>query len=462
MRIPISPQFYQSESGMFSSQRCINMFMQNGSDGTKNNYMVKKIAGQELYLDIPDIPSVDNFYLKGTNIYLVGQNSFYQVDSDKVITYLGDLGEFTGRVQFAELNDYICVLTPENELYTYNEDTEVFGKVTDVDFPTASSMCVLTQRIIVSNKDTQQFFWSELGDPTSWTALGFASKEGNPDNLTACVVNSGSLWLVGERNTEIWNPTDNTSLPYARVGSVSVEQGSLAKDTIQTIDNNLIWVSDSGSVNIARSYNATKISTDAIDNEIGKFSLDDAFAFTYEQYGHSFYVLTIPDEITLVYDIDTGFWHERKSKDKNDWRISNIVYLNDVAITGDKYIPKLYTMSKDLFTEADDEIIWVNVFPIVYDDDKRLIHDSLLIDIDSGLGENDNTDPKITMDYSDNGGKTWSNFREISIGKVGEYNTRTIFRKLGMARNRIYRIQGASETEINISGAFIEGRLGRV
>jgi hypothetical protein len=459
MRIQISPQFYKSSSSSFASERCINMFMQKGSVGTKTEYMVNKIAGQELFLNMPVIPSVDNLYLKGTNIYVVGQNSFYQV-KDKVQKYLGSLGDFTGRVQFAELNEFICVLTPNNELFVYSEDTGNFQQVTDVDFPVGSSICSLTQRIIVSNKDTQQFMWSELGDPTSWTALGFASKEGNPDNLTACAVNSGSLWLIGNRNIEIWNPSSDIDLPYIRIGSVALEQGCLSKDTIATIDNNIIWVGDSGSVYMAKSYQAIKISTDAIDNEIGGFDLSSAFAFTYEQYGHSFYVLTIPGETTFVYDIDTGFWHERKSKNKNDWRVANVVYLNDIAITGDRYLPNLYIQSKDIFTEHEDEILWVNTFPVVYDEDNRLIHDKLLIEIDTGLGLNDNTEPYLIMDYSAEG-KLWSNKRQVSIGKVGEYSKRALFRKLGMARHRIYRIQGSSNTEINITGAILNGRIGK-
>jgi len=459
MRIPIAPQFYNSESGMFSSQQCINMFMQKGSYGTKSEFMVKKIAGQEIYLNIDGIASIDNMYLKGDNLYVVGQSSLYKV-TGLTTEYIGSLGVFTGRVQFAELNEYICILTPEGRMFTYNEDTSKYKRVTDSDFPTGSSICSLTQRIIVSNKDTQQFFWSELGKPLNWTALGFASKEGNPDNLTACHVNSGSLWLIGERNIEIWNPTDSTSLPYQRIGSVAIEQGCQAKDTISTIDNSIMWVGDSGSVYSAKSYNAVKISTDAIDNELGKFDLSSAFAFTYEQYGHSFYVLTIPDKITLVYDLDTGLWHERKSKNKNDWRVSSVVYLNNTVITGDKYLPKLYTMSKDVFTEGGEEIIWLNVFPVIYEDDKRITHDKLLIDIDSGKGTNDNTIPYVTMDFSNDGGQLWSNFREVSIGKVGQYRKRAIFRRLGIARNRIYRIQGSSNTEINISGAFVDGRIG--
>jgi len=460
MRIQISPQFYKSESGNFSSERCINMFVQKGSVGTKSEFMVKKIAGQELHLDITGVPSIDNLYQKGEVTYIVGQNSFIKVEG-LTQTYIGNLGSFTGRVQFAELNEFICVLTPNGELFVYNETTEVFKRVTDNDFPTGSSITSLTQRIIVSNLDTQQFFWSELGDPLDWTALGFASKEGNPDKITAVKVNSGSLWLIGERNIEIWNPTADTALPYARIGSVAIEQGCQAKDTIATIDNSIIWVGDSGSVYAAKSYNAVKISTDAIDNELGKFDLSSAFAFTYEQYGHSFYVLTIPEEITLVYDFDTGFWHERKSWEKNDWRISNVAYLNNNVITGDKYLPKLYSQSKDVFTEDDEKIRWVNVFPIIYDDDKRLIHDKLLIDIDTGLGKTDNTIPYLTMDFSDNGGKLWSNYRQVSIGKVGEYGKRPILRRLGLSRNRTYRIQGSSDTEINISGAFLEGRIGR-
>jgi hypothetical protein len=437
------------------------MFAKIGTEGTKASFKLDKIPGAETIGSIPESEAINNIYLKGDNLYIVGQNTLYVMDINNDITVIGSLGIVDGKVQMEELNEYLCILKSNGEFYTYNEDTSTLSEVTDSDFPDGSSIAVLTQRVIVSKPDTQQFYWSELGAPRSWTALGFASKESSPDKLIRVMVKAGELWLLGERSIEIWQPTSSTLLPYARVGSTYIQKGCKAILSAASFENILIWLADDGSVYSSRSYSPEKISTDAIDEELGRYSLSEVESFTYEQEGHSFYVLTVPGKITLVYDVTTGFWHERQSKGYDDWRMCNSVARGDEIIACDKYFPNIYSLKTSVFTENNNDIIWGNTFPVVYDDDKRIIYDKLLIDIDTGLGNESNLDPKLMMEYSDDGGYLFKNQQFVSIGKVGEYRKRAIFRRLGQARNRIFKISGNSQTKISISGAFVDGRIGK-
>lgn len=64
--------------------------------------------------------------------------------------------------------------------------------------------------------------------------------------------------------------------------------------------------------------------------------------------------------------------------------------------------------------------------------------------------------PEIMLRWSDDGGHTWSNEHWRPMGKVGEYGTRVIWRRLGMTtklRDRVYEISGTDPVEINIMGA---------
>lgn len=49
-------------------------------------------------------------------------------------------------------------------------------------------------------------------------------------------------------------------------------------------------------------------------------------------------------------------------------------------------------------------------------------------------------DPQLMLDWSDDNGRTFSNQLSASMGKIGEYTKRVIFRRLGQSRDRIYRI----------------------
>jgi len=49
-------------------------------------------------------------------------------------------------------------------------------------------------------------------------------------------------------------------------------------------------------------------------------------------------------------------------------------------------------------------------------------------------------DPQAMLRWSSNGGSTWSNEHWTSIGKIGRYNNRAIWRRLGWSRDRIFEV----------------------
>lgn len=71
-------------------------------------------------------------------------------------------------------------------------------------------------------------------------------------------------------------------------------------------------------------------------------------------------------------------------------------------------------------------------------------------------------DASIRMQYSDDGGHTWSNWVEDSIGLTGEYRTRVVFTRLGKTRNRVFRVSCSSPHKRDILGAsvVVQGTIG--
>jgi hypothetical protein len=59
------------------------------------------------------------------------------------------------------------------------------------------------------------------------------------------------------------------------------------------------------------------------------------------------------------------------------------------------------------------------------------------------------------MQFSDDGGKTWSSERWASAGKKGEYRRRVIWNRLGCSRDRVYRVAGSDPVQT----ALIEGEV---
>jgi len=58
--------------------------------------------------------------------------------------------------------------------------------------------------------------------------------------------------------------------------------------------------------------------------------------------------------------------------------------------------------------------------------------------------------------WSDDGGHTWSNEHWVSIGRIGGYGQRAIWRRLGMTmklRDRVYELSGTDPVKLVIIDA---------
>jgi hypothetical protein len=68
--------------------------------------------------------------------------------------------------------------------------------------------------------------------------------------------------------------------------------------------------------------------------------------------------------------------------------------------------------------------------------------DEVFLDMDTGQGiqSGEGSDPKLMMQVSKDGGRTWGNERMASLGRVGQYRgPRVVFRRLGSARDFVFK-----------------------
>ena len=72
----------------------------------------------------------------------------------------------------------------------------------------------------------------------------------------------------------------------------------------------------------------------------------------------------------------------------------------------------------------------------------------------------DNTDPQAMLRWSNDGGSTWSNEHWTSIGKIGKYKNRAIWRRLGMARDRIFEVVVSDPVKAVIVSANLKASSG--
>jgi hypothetical protein len=236
------------------------------------------------------------------------------------------------------------------------------------------------------------------------------------------------------------------------------------------MDNQVYWLGKDargqGIVYKAAGYIGQRVSTHAIEWQMQEYAdISDATGYTYQQDGHSFYVLNFPSaDTTWVYDVATGAWHERASfvnGDFNRHRADNQMFFNSTTVVGDYQNGKIYEFDLNVYADDGAPQKWLRswrALPTGANNLSRTIQHAMQLDCETGVGlvTGQGSDPQVMLRWSDDGGHTFSNEHWKSMGAIGKFGKRTIWRRLGATmkiRDRVYEVSGTDPVRIYIMGA---------
>jgi hypothetical protein len=345
------------------------------------------------------------------------------------------------------------------------DTTNGLRQITDEDFFSADVVDFQDQYFIFNRAGTGQFFLSNLNAGSVYTATDIATAEGDPDRLVALISNRRELWLYGAETIEIWYNSGNADFPFSRFEGGFLERGCAAAFSIAEDDNSLFWLAEDRIFYRADGYTPQRISQHGIEEALRKYKvISDACAFIYTMGGHKFYVCTFPSEdATWVYDITTGLWHERQSLGMGRWRVN--VYANAFGkhLVGDFEDGRIGELDLDTYQEYGVTMLGSATGPPVYDDKQRLFHHRFELDIEAGVGltSGQGSDPQIWLDYTEDGGRTFSERKPFfAMGKIGAYLQRLRWLRLGQARQRIYRMTVSDPVKRSFVAAHLTVEVG--
>ena len=322
---------------------------------------------------------------------------------------------------------------------------------TDGAFSGANSVDIVDNYFVYNKPGTQQWGATSPLSPIS-PALSFSSKDGSPDNLVALIVDHREVYLLGEASSEVWVDVGTFPFAFQRIPGTSTQHGIAAKFSLARIGNSFAYLSrnNRGQSEIMQmnGYIPQRISTHAVENTLVNKYVDDAIAWTYQLEGHECYVISFPTiDITWVYDITTGMWHKWLSTNITTGQYTrhtgncSAVFQGKVLV-GDINDGNIYTLDPDNYTDDGVEIRRLRRCPHLVTDLQRQYFDELQIQFQPGVGNSTDPgfSPQAMLRWSNDGGSTWSNEHWTTIGKIGAYKNRAIWRRLGMARDRVFEV----------------------
>lgn len=458
-KIALPIQTYQTRNRDVSDQRLLNMYVEKMPENAKESVSLYNTPGCRSYKEGISAEPISGLHYMSPYLYIFSGVSAYRMDDAGNVIELGNIGATNGIVRAADNGSQILVVKPNGEGYIVTENG--VSKIVDEDFPVASDVAFNSQYFVVTEKGTGRFYWSALLDGMSWSALGYATQESNPDNVVGLIENRGDLWIFGNETTEIWSPSGNPDLPFQRIGSGLLNIGCKAVKTIAKDKNGVYWLGNDLQVHFAKGYNEQRISTHDLERELqedyNQFDVADAYSFCYSALGHDFYCFTIPNSKTWVFDMTTGVWHERKTIGLTTWLPSCLASAFNLNIIGDSSTGSLYALDSNYYLDGEIYIEREVIFPLVFLEDNRLTMDKLYADVETAPSDVLSDNPQIMLNWSDDGGKIWSSERWRSFGQTGHYKKRVIWRGLGQTRQRIYRMRITDPVKVAISGIYCEG-----
>lgn len=469
MKTPILGSSYQARSINAANARMVNIFPEIVPEAGKEPAFLQRAPGLRL-LQTVGVGPIRGLHAYGGAAYAVSGPALYKIDGSYNVTLIGAISG-SGPVSMAD-NGTQMFVAANPAGYIYNNSTLAFAPISDPDFAGAVQVGYLDGFFVFIEPNSQMFWITSLLDGTSIDPLDFASAEGSPDNLVGMIVDHRELWLFGTNSTEVWYNAGLEDFPFTRIQGAFNELGMAATFSVAKMDNQIYWLGaddrGDGIVFRASGYIGQRVSTHAVEWQIqGYGDISDAIGYTYQQDGHSFYVLLFPSaNATWVFDVSTGAWHERAGWNTDlgiftRHRSNCQMFFGGVNIVGDYANGDIYAFDLTDYSDNGDIQKWLRswrALPTGANNLNRTAQHSLQLDCQTGVGLNagQGADPQVVLRWSDDGGHTWSNEHNRSMGKIGEFGHRTIWRRLGMTtkiRDRVYELSGTDPVPVYIMGA---------
>ncbi len=459
-QLPMTGGFYESRSQPLSNQMCSNLFVHINEGGGLANEVLFGTPGAALLATSGTTTVSTNrgshvmdgiaYFVNGTALFRLNQIISGTGEESFTVDNIGGV-EGEARVSMADNGTQLCILVPGGKGYIWVEDTSTFTEITDVDFRASGDPqhVKYVDGFFMFTTDEKKFIISALNNGLAYNALDVATAEADPDKIVSLIILNNIPYIAGSETLEPFrNAAAQTGagFPFVRIEGGVVSVGVFAEFSLIKTVGLFAFIgggkNDDPKIYTYNGSSIAPISTDAIDDLLEKLTvtqLEAVFAWEYSQGGDHFLGFTLPTT-TIVYEFKSKKWHERRSFDIIEdvaeefrWRANSVVKAYGRILIGDNQDGRVGSIALDVFDEYGQNIISTFSTMPFSNLGNNIKFPFIELTIESGVGNTDDPDPMISMDRSIDG-KTFTPRRERSMGKVGEFKKRQIWRRNGNAR----------------------------
>lgn len=399
---------------------------------------------------------------------------------------VGTLASSSGPVAIRDngTGGYAIIVDGPN-YYLYNVAGQTLTQGSDSAWLGSNTVAYIDGWWVFNRPGTPVFYTNAAPYSTSFNGSLFSLKDSFSDKLIAVRESKEELWLTGEKTTEIWYNAGGQYFPFQRLVGTLLQVGCMAVASIARFSSagqeGLAWLArstDQGENIVVRTRGLTTevISTPAVSDAIAQYPVtSDAVAYTYQEDTHEFYVLSFPSaDRTWVYDGTLPpelAWHQRLSYDPYAaafHRHRSNAYMNfaGMRIVGDYQNGALYQMTRMAQNDAGWPMLARRRAPHIWDKETRgrTFTQSLQVDFSPGQGQSAGlgANPQAYLTLSRDGGASLGSVYSggpvgitAPMGAIGQTRNRTMWRKLGWARDTVPQLDVIAPVNRDITGATL-------
>jgi len=455
MSLPFVGVSYSLASRQASACRAVNLYLQRMETPSKSQFIMPAWPGLVLFSALGG--EIRGCIEVGARCFFVAGSSLYELSSAGVATSRGTLSTSTGSVGMAWGTTQLVIVDGPNG-YVLTLASNAFAAITDPDFLGSNRVAYLDGYFVFQDPDTQQFYLSAIDDATNLDALDFASAEASPDNIVAHIVTNQRLFLIGTHTAEIRFNSGGADFAFSRSTGESIDVGCVAKWSLVKADAGILWIgrdaNGSGMVYHSAGSPPQRVSNTAVEQLLqGSSDLSAAVAFVLQWDGETFYAINAPGlEQTLCYQLSTNSWFDLCDIDGDGqfipWRATHHVFAHGLHLVGDAD-GNVFRMSRDAHNFAGDPLVCERTSPNDAMPLRELKTHNMFV-LDCTTGEAATGEPMVELSWSNDGGATFGNPVMRSAGSLGNRYQRLVWRRLGRARDRVWKIRFSADAPFAI------------
>jgi hypothetical protein len=376
--LPIYGGSYADDTKSWSAQDVLGWLPSNAeAPGTKTEGMFKTPPGLKPFAEI--VAGGGSQPVRGTwnaegKFFVVIGTTMYQLSNAGIFIPIGTIPG-TGRVVFSHnqvsLGNQVLAVNGSAG-YIYDTRDQTFVRITDPGYPGAFVSTFIDGYFVQISANRRFAFNSDVANGLEYNTLDRFTSEFSPDLLVSLVASNNELFLLSETSGEFFENTGAAQQPF-RSKRITMDRGCAGAYTVAKADNTVFWLGNNGYFYVLNGYAPQRISTRAIEQSILGLNWKQAFAFSWEDAGHTVIYWTFPDGLTWGYDTSTGLWHRRASYGLNRWRANTMTFWNQEWYVGDFQYGRVWKMDWDYILEGDQEFISERTTAVIHDNQNRVI-----------------------------------------------------------------------------------------